>query len=36
MTAAEHKPDFELTRNIRYLTLMGELWGVCCEDFEKI
>ena len=31
----EHKSDFELTINTPYLALMGELWGVYCEDFEK-
>ena len=32
MAAAEHKSDFELTKDTSYLALMGELWGVCCED----
>ena len=31
----EHKSDFELTINTPYLALMGELWGVYCEDFEE-
>ena len=29
MTAVEYQSDFELTK---YLALMGELWGICCED----
>ena len=33
MIAAEHKSDFELTKDIPYLTLAGELWGVWCEDW---
>ena len=32
MTAMGHKSDFELTKDIPYLALMGELWGVYNED----
>ena len=31
----ELKLDFELTTDIPYLTLTGELWGVYCEDFGE-
>ena len=34
-TAAEHKSDIELTKDTPYLTLMGKLWVVCCEDLGK-
>ena len=34
MTEAEHKPNYDLTKDNPYLTLMGELWGVFCEDLE--
>ena len=36
MTGAKLKSDFKLTTATPYLALMGELWGVYCEDFEKI
>ena len=29
----EYKSKFESTKDILYLTLMDELWGVFCEDF---
>ena len=29
---ASYKWEFTLTRNTPYLTLTGEVWGVCCED----
>ena len=32
---AEYKPEFKLTKHAPYLTLMGELWDVYCEDFRK-
>ena len=32
MTAVEYQSDFELTKYTPYLALMGELWGICCED----
>ena len=35
MTAAELKPDFKLATDTPYLALMGELWGVYCEDFAE-
>ena len=35
MATTEHKSDFELTKDTPYLALMGELWGVCCEDFRE-
>ena len=35
MTTAEHKSDFELTKYIPYLALLGELWDVFCENFWK-
>ena len=35
MTATEHKSDFKLTTDIPHLALMGELWGVCYEDFYE-
>ena len=36
MTEAEHKSELTLTKDTPYLTLTGELWGVCCDDFEEI
>ena len=35
MTGAKHKSDSEIEKNTPYLTVMGELWGVCCEDFAE-
>ena len=35
MTMAEHKSNIRLTKDTAYLTLMGELWDVFCEDFEE-
>ena len=35
MTGAELKSDFKLTTGTPYLALMGELWGVYCEDFVE-
>ena len=35
MTGAKHESDFKITKDTPYLTLMGELWGVCCEDFAE-
>ena len=35
MKTAEHKSDIELTKDIPYLALTGELWGVCCEDLRE-
>ena len=32
MAAAEYKSDLKLTNDTPYLTLTGELWGVCCDD----
>ena len=31
----KHKSDFQLTEDTPYLALMGEIWGVCCEDFGE-
>ena len=36
ITAAKHQSDFELTKDTPYLTLTGEIWGVYCENLEKI
>ena len=36
VTHTEHGPDIKLTIYTPYLTLTGELWGVCCEEFEEI
>ena len=33
MTAPEHKSNFKLPKDTPYLTLTGELWGVCCDNF---
>ena len=35
MTTVEHKWDFKLTKDTPYLTFMGNLWGVCCDDFGE-
>ena len=35
MTAVEHKSDFDLTKNTPYLTLMDEVWDICCEDLGE-
>ena len=35
MTGAKHKSEVKITKDIPYLTIMGELWGVCCEDFAE-
>ena len=32
MTVAELRSDFKLTTDTPYLTLTGEIWGVCCKD----
>ena len=34
-TDAEHKSGFVFTEDTPYLALMGELWGVCCENLGK-
>ena len=31
----EHERDIELTRDIPYLTHIGQLWGVYCEEFGE-
>ena len=36
MTATELKLNFKITTDTLYLTLMGELWGVNCEDLGEI
>ena len=36
MIMAEHKSNIELTKNIPYLALTVELWGVFGEDFGDI
>ena len=30
----EVESEVKLTKDIPYLTLTGELWGIYCEDFE--
>ena len=35
ITEAEYEWDSELTKDTPHLTLMGELWGVSCEYFDK-
>ena len=35
MTMAERKSNIRLTKETTYLALMGELWGVFCEDFGE-
>ena len=35
MTVAERRSDFKLTIDTPYLTLMGELWGICCKDIGE-
>ena len=34
-TKAEYKSEFEPTKDTPYLVLMGELWGVFCDDFRE-
>ena len=34
-TRHKYKSDFKFTTSIPYLILMGELWGVCCEDLGE-
>ena len=31
----ENESDFEHTKDTPYLTLMSELWGVYCENFQE-
>ena len=31
----ESESDIKITTDISYLTLTGELWGDCCEDFGE-
>ena len=35
MTATERVSDFNLTTDTPHLALMGELWGVYCEDLGE-
>ena len=35
VTEAEYKWEFVLTKDTPYVALMGELWGVYCEDFGE-
>ena len=35
MTEAKYKSNFEHIKDTPYLTLMGELWGVFCENFGE-
>ena len=30
-----NKSGFELTKDIPYLALTGEQWGVCCDEFTQ-
>ena len=32
---AESELDIRITAGTPHLTLTGELWGVCCEDFGE-
>ena len=32
---AELESNFKLTKHTPYLALIGELSGVCCEDYEE-
>ena len=32
MAAAQHNADIDLIKDTRYLTLLGELRGVCCAS----
>ena len=35
VTETEQKSESELTKDTPKLTLMGEFWGVYCEDFGE-
>ena len=35
MNMSEDEYNFELIKTTPYLTLTGELWGVCWEDFGE-
>ena len=35
MRMAEHKSNIRLTKDTPYRNLMGELWGVFCEDLGE-
>ena len=35
MAAAEHESDLKNTTDTPYLTLTGQLWGVCYEDIGE-
>ena len=35
VTEVQYKSEFESTKDTPYLALMGELWGVFCEDFRE-
>ena len=35
MTETKCKSDFKFTTYTPYLILMGDLWGVCCEDLGE-
>ena len=34
-TVAVSKSDFRITTDSPYFALLGELWGVCCEDLKE-
>ena len=33
VTITQHGPDLQLTTDTPYPTLMGELLGICCDEF---
>ena len=35
MTGVGYQPQYEVTKDTSYLTLMAKLWGICCENFGK-
>ena len=35
MTETEHASEVIFTKDIPYLTLTGEVWGVFCEDLSE-
>ena len=35
ITVTESESDIRITTDTPYLALMGELWGVYCEDFGE-
>ena len=35
VTETEYKSEYQPTKYIPYLALLGELWDVFCKDFEE-